>query len=150
MAGSAEKLQQTRWHSAAQRKFNSYLEAHRRTHCQSLSVTWEQFASDILATPEHLRDDLLRLDLNEEEREAAGLRSAPGIRYRQYESPKADQLNVGLSTKPKEKGEKQCGSTSRPPKRSRVRSDASAGPSSSSRRRKQASSRRSTRSSTKS
>jgi len=150
MAGSVEKLQKTKWFEAAVRKFKSYLEAHRRTDCLSQSVSFEQFASDILATPEHQRDDLLRLDLTAAEREAAGLSSAPGIRYRQYEPPKPDELNVGLSTRPKQKGEKSCGSTSRTAKRSQGRSAAGAGASSSSRRRKRASSRRSTRSSTKS
>ena len=102
MAGVIETLQASQWWEAAKRKYAAHLIAHRRNKCQGESLSLAAFASDILAAPAHLRDDLLKIE-EPEELELARLQNAPRVRFRQYEQPTPDQMKIGTVTKKKKK-----------------------------------------------
>jgi hypothetical protein len=143
MAGPIEQLKQTRWWKPAVRRYAEHLIANKRQRCQRESLSFLAFVNDILSTPAHLRDDLLKSE-DPEAAELARLQNQPSVRYGQYGQPSSSELKIGLTLRPP-KRRKSCGSMSQTPKRSRIRKNASAAKRSSSPKLKPASKRRSTR-----
>lgn len=91
MAGPIETLKRTRWWKPALRKYASHLIATKNQQCPDLREDFTRFATEVLSTPEGLRDELLRIDIPS---------GAPAPRrYRQYDAPTPREQIVGLSPK---------------------------------------------------
>ena len=103
MENPIEKLKKTRWWKPGLRRFAAQHIATKKLECPELRDQFMQFTAEILNTPEHRRDELLKVDYTDQELEAARLGNAPGVRYRQYDMPTAEEQKIGTVTKPKKK-----------------------------------------------
>src|SRR5262245_19357141 len=101
MPSATEQLKNTPWWKPAIKKFAAQMIAKKNLDCADLRTTFEQFASEILSTPVHRRDELLKVGYTAEELELARLEAAPGVKYPQYVQPIPSEQTFGTSGRPK-------------------------------------------------
>ena len=100
MGSSIDALMKTEWFDPASKAYAQYLEANRRLKCLGESISFENFAREIMATPPHRRDELLNISAPDaKELELACLQKQPAVSYGQYISPTQKEQILGLSGK---------------------------------------------------
>lgn len=86
-----ERLKATRWWAPTVRRYAAHVLAIKRLRCLALRERFITFAVEVLHTPEAARDDMLAIEPLE--------RTAPHVRYRQYDQPAPAEMKIGTVTK---------------------------------------------------
>lgn len=80
MLKTIEAFKQTRWWDPTVRRFKAHIEACNALDCRDLIEPFLRFVSEVMSSPEGVRDDMLAMPELEP--------VAPVVRYRQYDTPR--------------------------------------------------------------
>jgi hypothetical protein len=94
MAKTIAEFKETRWWEPAVRRYRAHFDACERLECKELIEPFSRFVSEVMTSPEGVRDDMLDMP------ELAPFETVR--RYRQYDAPTRAEQAVG-SGRPRDK-----------------------------------------------